>query len=118
MVLAGPEHPLATPTGLAQFDAFIGQESRQRQADGLDEILVADDAYLTTVRAGSVVFEISEVGVFGVSMGEAVDHPQVERGELLLLLFDDADQYRVGLGLVFLHRAGQRVARQIDQAVQ
>ncbi|MDT4845413.1 hypothetical protein D3C71_1561930 [compost metagenome] len=106
------------PAGLTQADAFAGEKARQGQADGFDEVFVADDAHLAAGCAGGVIFEAGAVDLLGVAVAQSVDQAQVERSQLLLLHLDDLNQYGMGLGFVFLYRAGQGAAWQFDQALQ
>lgn len=119
LAFARPEQALAVPGGLAQADAVAVGETRQGQAQGLDEILVADDPYAPADLGRGQVFQAwARCLDEDLAAAYAFDGLQVDRLQGGVADPHQALEDRVGFRLVFLDRAGQRAARQIDQGVQ
>lgn len=72
---------------------------------------------LLAMFACCVVFE-AHVAWRRARVGEAVDQAQIERLQLLHLRFHYLSQCAMGLCFVFLYRAGERTARQVEQKLQ
>ena len=118
VLVAVPVDALTLPAGLAQADRLAGEKARQGLADDFEKVLVADD---TNAFAGSAAGKFFQAGTGRqgvVGAAQAIDLAQVEVLKVFLMLLHQPGQYRMGLCLVFLDRAGQGVARQVYQTVQ
>lgn len=86
LLFAAPVKARATPVGALQLQRFADQVARQGQAQGLDEILVADDAQLLAGRAVGDVFQ-GLPGVIGLA-AEAIQLTQIETVQAAVFFAD------------------------------
>src|SRR3990167_4672597 len=106
VLVAIPVDAFALPARLPQVDRLTGEKARQSQADGPEEILVADDANAFAGRATGKLLQAGVRREVVAAAAQAVDLPQVEDLKRRMLLLHQTGQHRMRLRLVFLDWAG------------
>ncbi|MNJ61812.1 hypothetical protein D3C77_576210 [compost metagenome] len=118
MVLSGPVQAFTQPAGLAQLDGLILRMAGQGDAEGTQEVLVADDAGAPAGLGGGECFDARIGDAVGTLAAETVDLAQVDAGQRLTVFLNQPAQRSVRARLVFLYRTRKCTARQLQQALQ